>query len=274
MKTLSQIINYALPALYFFVVIVYYQIFKFQKRDLEKYTVPLLLVLLFFDGFSIVSRIIALNLMPLSTIFDAFSLLSFCVIFVYLIIETTIKNKSTGLFLVSFAFVFKTIAAFHFKWNAKSSAILSDPTFAVHASLTICGYTALTISAIYAVLYMVQEHNMKKKKFDVVSLQLPPLAYLESMSIRSVTIGILVIGIGLGLGHIQAYKMFGKLWLPDPKIIISDLIFIFYFSGYIINKFLKLNSKWMARFSLLGYIILLASAISVVTISNSFHNFY
>lgn len=274
MKIFSQSLNYILPVCYLYVIYIYYRIFKNQQRELEGRTVYLLLLLLILHCLSIVFRIMALKMMPLGTIFDAFSFLSFSIVVVYFFIELTIRNKSTGLFILSFAFFFETVAIFHYKWGVQHNEILSHPIFAIHAGMTIMGYTSLSLSAIYALLYIIQDKNMKRKKFSNLAMQLPPVTYLENMSIRSVFIGIMIMGIGLTLGHLQAHYMFGKYWFSDPKVIVTDLIFIFYLVGYITVHIFKLRGRWMAWLSLAGFIILLASAISVVTISHSFHNFY
>ena len=274
MKQTGQIFNYLLPLLYLAAITVYYLIFFHKKKELERHTTPILVFLIVFHGISIILRLLALQMLPLTTIFDSFSFLAFSMVIVYLLIELSIKNKSTGIFVLTFAFIFKTISAFHFKWHVETKAILANPTYAVHAATTLVGYTALSLSAIYAILYLVQNRKMKKKEFDLLSMQLPPLTYLESMSIRSVSIGIIIMGVGILLGHFQALRVLGRFWLGDPKIIITDLIFGFYFFGYLISQSFKLRGRWMAVISLTGYTFLLSSAITLVIISKSFHIFY
>lgn len=274
MKTISQILNYLLPLLYLCSVILYTFVFLNKKKELERLTTHVLVFLIFFHGLSIVFRLVALQMMPLTTIFDSFSFLAFSLLLVYLVIELTIKNKSTGVFVLTLAFLFKTISTFHFKWHVETNEILSNPTFAIHAAMTIMGYTALSLSAIYAILYLIQHRKMKQKKFDLLSMQLPPLTYLERMSIRSVFIGILLMGAGILLGHLQALNVMGKFWLNDPKIVITDLIFLIYLIGYIISQMFELRGRWMALISIAGYTFLLGSAISLVLSSKSFHTFY
>lgn len=274
MKLISQIVNYLLPLLYLGVMAVYYLIFFHKRKDLENRTAAILIFLIVFHSISIFFRLIALKMLPLTTIFDSFSFLAFSMMTVYLLIELSMKNKSTGIFVLTLAFIFKTISSFHFTWHIEKNELLAKPTYAVHAALTVIGYTALSLSAIYAILYLLQHHKMKTKKFDILSMQLPPLILLERMSIRSVSIGILFLGLGILLGHLQARMVLGTFWLNDPKVIITDLILAFYFFGYLISRTLKLRGRWMAVISLAGYVFLLASVISLVFIADSFHIFY
>lgn len=274
MREISQVLNYMLPLLYVGAMAIYYVIFFHKKKELERYTIPTLIFLIVFHGISIIFRLVALRMMPLTTIFDSFSFLAFALLTVYLVIELGLKNKSTGIFVLTLAFIFKTISAFHFKWHIEKNEILSNPTFAVHAAMTVIGYTALSLSAIYAILYLIQHHKMKRKKFDLLSMQLPPLTYLERMSIRSVSIGIVLMGVGILLGHLQALMMLGNFWMADPKIIITDLIFFFYLLGYLSSHAFHWRGRWMAMISLAGYAFLMASAITLVLTSQSFHVFY
>jgi ABC-type transport system involved in cytochrome c biogenesis permease subunit len=81
-------------------------------------------------------------------------------------------------------------------------------------------------------------------------------------------------GTGLFLGHIQANTVFGAYWVNDPKIIITDIIWIFYFAGYLLARILKWRGKWMAILSLSGFTILLLAAILVMMMTETFHKFY
>jgi ABC-type uncharacterized transport system permease subunit len=88
------------------------------------------------------------------------------------------------------------------------------------------GYTALSLAAIYALMYIIQNNNLKKRKLGNLFSQLPALTYLEKMSMRSVVTGIVLLGIGLLLGHLQAMELIGEFWPKDMKVIISDAVWL------------------------------------------------
>ncbi len=274
MELLSKIISYILPVFYLAVVYVYYRIFFGKQKSFNAITIPLLIALLLVHALEIIIRLIGLNAMPLSTAFDALSFLAFSILFVYLVIEWTTKNKASGLFIMSFAFLSEVISSFNYSWKIETNELLTNTNFALHASLTIMGYTALSLSAIYALLYIIQNKNMKKRRFGIIYDQLPALSYLELMSIRSVVIGIILMGTGLLLGHIQAKTVFGAYWVNDAKIIITDIIWLFYLAGYVLANILKWRGRWMAILSLSGFLILLIAAILVMITTESFHKFY
>ncbi|MBD3226103.1 MAG: hypothetical protein GF313_15350 [Caldithrix sp.] len=274
MRSISFVLNYLLPVAYLAVVVVYYRIFFHKQKELEQKTTIILSSLLVVHFFEISIRHLALNTIPLSNAFDSLSFLGFSILVVYLIIELTIKNKGTGLFILSFAFVTIFISAFNHQWQKETNALLSSPTFAIHASLTLIGYTALALSAIFAVLYIMQNRNMKSRRFGIIYDQLPAINYLERMSIRSVAIGIILLGVGILLGHWQAAKILDSYWPLDVKVIVSDIIWVVYLITYIFARLLKWRGRWMAYLAVSGFILLVAGSLAVVLLSESFHKFY
>jgi ABC-type uncharacterized transport system permease subunit len=274
MKLTSEILTLILPVLYLIVIYVYYRIFFGKERNLSRYTVPLLLTLILVHTLEIIIRLIGLKAMLFSTAFDALSFLAFSILIVYIIIERTTKSQASGLFILSFAFLAEVISSFNHTWKMETNELLSDPNFVIHASLTVMGYTALSLSAIYALLYIIQNQNMKKRRFGVIYDQLPPIDHLELMSIHSVAVGIVLMGSGIILGHIQANAVFGAYWMNDAKIIITDIIWLLYGIGYILARVFRWRGRMMAYLSLAGFILLLIAAVMVVLTTESFHKFY
>jgi ABC-type uncharacterized transport system permease subunit len=212
--------------------------------------------------------------MPLSSVHDAASFLAFSILLVYMIIEISLKNQASGLFILSFAFILELVSTYYLTWEKETNELLTNPYFAVHASLSVMGYTALSLSAIYAMMYAVQNNNLKKKKMGLLYRQLPPLTFLEKMSIRSVVIGIILLGIGILHGHIQANRVLGTYWPMDPKVILSDAIWGFYFIGYIVSRIMKWRGRWMANLALSGFLVLLIVSGMVMFLMDSFHRFF
>ncbi len=274
MKALSYGLNYILPVMYLVVVVIYFYIFFRKRKDLESKTSYVLLGLILLHALEISIRHVAIRAMPLSTAFDALSFLGFSILLVYFIIELSVKNRSTGLFILSFAFITVLISSFNHQWKMETNPLLNTPAFAFHASLTLVGHTALALSAIYALLYIMQNRNMKYRRFGVIYEQLPALTHLEMMSIRSVAIGIILLGAGIVLGHIQANKLLGSFWLMDPKVIISDIIWLIYAVSYVLARVLKWRGRFMAYLAVTGFLILLSGSLITILLAESFHKFY
>jgi ABC-type uncharacterized transport system permease subunit len=251
----------------------YYTIFAGKKKAWTYKTTLFIGILLIIHGFEIGLRHAVLKTIPFSTVHDALSFLAFSIMFVYMILELRLKNRGSGIFIVFFAFIIELIASFNLTWEAETNALLSSPTFALHAGFSVMGYTAMSISALYAGMYIIQNHNLKKRNLGKLFTQLPALSYLEKMSIQSAFMGIVLLGFGLLLGHIQAEALMGEFWPNDVKVVATDILWILYLSGYIVAQFLRLNGRRMAYLSIAGYLILVVGGFLIVYLTESFHEF-
>ena len=273
MKAFSQTLSYILPLLYLGVVYLYYGIFFGKRKSLESKTTPILTALLCAHAVEIATRLLALRAMPLSTVFDGLSFLSFAILFIYILIESSFKNKSSGFFVLLFAFLVKLLSSFSYNWERETNALLSSPTFTIHAFLTLTGCTAIALSALYALMYVIQHRNMKKHRFGVIYRQMPPLDYLERMSIRAVALGVMTLGLGIVLGHVETALVFGSSWISDPKVIITDAIWILYSISYVMARLFRWRGRRMAYLSLSGFLVLMTSGVLVYVVSGTFHKF-
>lgn len=275
MKTLSQILSYLLPVLYLVVIYIYFIIYKGRNKNLASKSTWFLAALLLIHATEIAVRHITLKAIPLSTAHDALSFLAFSILFVYMIIELSLKNRGSGLFILPFAFILELSSTFNMNWQPETNPLLKNPLFAIHASISIMGYTALALSAIYALMYIIQNRNIKKHNLGNLFNQLPALTYLEKMSVRSVLIGIILLGVGILQGHIQADKLIGAFWPNDLKVIISDSVWLVYVIVYILSRRMKWRGVWMAYFSIAGFLFLILGGWTLVLyLSESFHEFY
>jgi ABC-type uncharacterized transport system permease subunit len=136
------------------------------------------------------------------------------------------------------------------------------------------GYTALALSAIYALMYILQNRNIKKRKLGKLFLQLPAITYLEKMSVRAVFIGIVLLGIGILQGHWVANDVMGSFWQNDIKVIVIDTIWIIYVIGYLLSRMMKWRGIYMAYFSIFGFLVLILGGTFVIYLLESFHSFY
>lgn len=275
MKELSQIISYSLPLLYLLVIYIYYLIFSGKNKSLVNKTTPILLILIICHIIEMVTRNIALSTMPLSTTHDAYAFIAFSILLVYMISELGLNNRGAGLFILSFSLVLELLSAINMSWQPETNELLTNKTFAIHASLSITGYTALSLAAIYALMYIIQNNNLKKRNLGKLFMQLPALTYLEKMSMRSVVTGIILLGIGLFLGHYQALvnPQIGVFFPNDMKVIVSDAVWILYFGGLIVTNIKKWRGEKMAYMSLYGFIILIVGGGIIIYMSESFHKF-
>ena len=273
MKPMSQMLSLLLPFFYLMTVIYYSYIFFRRNKKYESKSTQILIILIVIHLSHIILRGVSLAAIPLATKLDALSVLAIAIVILNLITELSLKTKSTGIFAISLSFLIQTISSIFYSWEIQQNPWLMNSLFAVHVILTIFGYAAICISALYALFYIMLNHNIKYHRLGLIYDRLPPLKLLEIMSIRSVQIGILTLGLGIFLGHLHAGNTLGTYWPIDAKVIFSNVIWFGYFTGYIIAQLYKWRGKWMAYISIIGFALLILANISILFIENTFHNF-
>ena len=273
MKTISQIFSFILPVIYLLVVFLNAYIFFGRNKKLENRVPIMVFLLIVIHAIHIILRGLAIETIPLVTKLDALSLLAFAIVVLILIIELTSKNKTTIFFAVLLSFIIQTTSSIYYSWNLTPHPLLENPLYALHVVLAILGYSAISISALYALLYIMLNHNIKYHRLGTIYEKLPPLRNLERLSIRSIQIGIITLGLGILVGHLQAKQMLGTYWPMDPKVIYNNIIWFAYFLGLIIAQIYKWRGKWMAYLAMLGFGILIFTNIMIIFIKNTFHQF-
>jgi ABC-type uncharacterized transport system permease subunit len=273
MKSISQYLSLFLPFLYLITVIYYSYIFFGRNKKFESNSTKILIILIVIHLSHIILRGVSLSVIPLTTKLDALSVLAVAIVILNLITELSLKTKSTGFFALSLSFLIQSICSIFYSWELLQNPWLMNSLFAAHVILTIFGYAAICISALYALFYIMLNHNIKHHRIGLIYDRLPPLKLLEIMSIRSVQISILTLGLGIFLGHLHAGAALDTYWPVDAKVIFSNVIWFGYFTGYIIAQFYKWRGKWMAYLSMIGFALLILVNISILFIENTFHNF-
>src|SRR6185369_16595988 len=124
-------------------------------------TRPLLFTVASLHAVYLCLRTVLYEHVPLASIFEVMTIVAFAVVIVYLYVELRSRTHKTGMFLISFSFVFQTISSAFISSTGDFPPILRSPLFAIHTGSAVLGYTAFAVSAIYGVLYLLLYHDLK-----------------------------------------------------------------------------------------------------------------
>lgn len=273
MQYMINSLNVLLPLLYGSVFTLYI-LFFFQKSDLLKkyaslgllFTIVVHILYLAFQG-------IQYNQFPISTVFSSLSMLGLDIALIYYIIEKRLKEGRTGIFFLGIVFLLQLIASMFNTGIPEPNEILSNPMFGIHTTSTIFGISALAIAALYSLMYLMLAKDIKKHRFGVIYNGLPSLEIMETMARVATGFGLILLGIGIFLGHLWAYKVIGYFIWPDPKIIISDIAWFAYLIGWIFVHFRKVRGIRMSFISVIGFLIFFITLTMANFLQTTFHNF-
>jgi len=270
-----------LPLLYLVSWGAYFWLFQTDHPTARRLCTRFALTTVFLHLTAITIRSFALGRLPMASTLEFLSALALATLATYLVIEWRLKAKNTGVLVVGLAFIFEFFGDSLTMAVPDPSPLLSDPGFAGHVILVLVSYTALSLSFIYAVLYLLLSRQLMNRQFGLLFRRLPALETLERMSIGAVKIAVPALLGSLCLGHLWMYRLAENLpadlaaelspW--DAKIMVSWVIFLAYLLGLIGNRFLGWRGRRMNVMAVVAFSVTLTAMGAVQHFFPSFHKF-
>ncbi len=139
---------------------------------------------------------------------------------------------------------------------------LRHPTLTLHVVSAVLGVGLFAIAFGAAVMYLLQEREVKGKRFGALFSRLPPLDSLDRMVQRLVRAGFVVYTVQFVAGTITAAAVWKSAWSWDPQQVVSLVVWMLY--GVMVQL---RHSGWHGRryavLTLLGFVLVLGSMVSI-----------
>jgi HemX protein len=99
----------------------------------------------------------------------------------------------------------------------------------LHAALMALSYGAFGLSSVAAIMYLVQERNLKHHKLQAIFSMMPPIQRLEAAVGSLLLAGFALLTVGLGVGWAGLVRLDNpEAYRGDPKIVWSALVWLVY----------------------------------------------
>lgn len=281
MLVLISLFKVLLPLLYLVVWGLYMWLFYTDHPAARRLCSRVAAVTVLIHLGALVVRGLDLGRLPMDNNLEFFSALALATMATYLVIEFRLQAKNTGFLVTGVAFVFEFTADAFIISNAPVNPLLKDPGFAGHAVLVLFSYTALSLSFIFALLYLLLSRQLMNRHFGLMFRRLPSLETLERMSVGAVKLSVPLMLGALILGHLWMYDLADRLppeqaaalspW--DPKVLISWVIFLGYTIGLFGYRFLGWRGRRMNIMAVIAFVVTFSAMGVVHHFFPSFHKF-
>ncbi len=273
MTSLLNVVNVTVPILY--AVLLYWygvHFFKLKKRS-ERVISWLLPVTVVLHLFLLVIRGIVHQHFPIVNLFEGASFLAFGIIISYFYIEKRLKIKTTGVFVVVLVFALQVVSSALANKHAAIPAIFEDRSFALHTASAMLSYSALFVSALFSLMYLLLFYNIKNAQFGTIYSRLPSLEELSEMNTKAATLGFLLLSVAIFLGILYWKQVQPGASHFDPKVTTTYVTWMIY--GILIfgKKIGHWTGKSLAYLSMIGFLVILLSVVLVNLFATSFHQF-
>ena len=281
MLALTSLFKVLLPLVYLVVWGLYMWLFYTDNPIARRLCTRAAVAAVFLHLTAMVVRGIALQRLPMGNNLEFFSALALATMATYLVIELRMGAKNTGFLVTGVAFIFEFTADAFIVNAAPTNPLLRDPGFAGHAVLVLFSYTALSLSFIYALLYLMQSRQLMRRKYGLMFRRLPSLETLERMSVGAVKMAVPLMLAALVLGHLWMYNLADRLppetaaaLSPyDPKVLISWAVFLVYTLGLLGHQFLGWRGRRMNILAVIAFVVTFSAMGLVHHFFPSFHKF-
>ncbi|NOZ13606.1 MAG: cytochrome c biogenesis protein CcsA [Acidobacteria bacterium] len=182
------------------------------------------LMLMFFLAFQGVQY----HSQPVTTPFLSYNFLALLIYLLYFLFEFRFKIPLLGTFLVPVGFFFNIVSLFSRNVQAAQMKMVSPFLLGIHTGFLMLGEALFILAFASSVMYLIQEKNLKSKRFNQLYSRLPSLGKLEEMAGLGVSAGFPLITTGLLIGFFWAAKVWGPGWYLDPKVVWSTVMWVIY----------------------------------------------
>jgi ABC-type uncharacterized transport system permease subunit len=138
------------------------------------------------------------------------------------------RAVSLGVFVLPLVFLLTLAPAIGPDFGTFFSPRLRNGWVFAHVALVLAAYSALILSFLASLLYLLQEQRLKSKSAGRSSRWLPPLETTDQISYRMLLLGFPCMTLGLVTGSLLAEASIGPSYFSDPKVILSFGMWLLY----------------------------------------------
>lgn len=136
---------------------------------------------------------------------------------------------------------------------------LSSAWLWVHIALALVGIAAFVLNFAGALMYLLQERQLKSKRAGRVYRRLPPLETLDRLTVATLTAGFPFLTVGLLLGVLSARHAWGSVVTFDPLALFSVVMWVIYAAILVGRVMGHWRGRRAAYFSIAGFCVLLVT---------------
>jgi ABC-type transport system involved in cytochrome c biogenesis permease subunit len=135
--------------------------------------------------------------------------------------------------------------------------IVRLPALKVHIGAVSAGVAIFAIAFGVAVMYLLQEREVKGKHFGALFSRLPSLDALDRLTQRLVRAGFVVFTVGLVFGSLVAKKAWGTFWTWDAQLVFSLAVWVLY-GAMVQLRHAGIHGRRYAVLTLAGFALIVA----------------
>ncbi len=185
--------------------------------------------------------------LPIISTQEVFALLAWAIAVYYLILRRTHRRADVlGLFVLPIIALFVLVALVSTGFTLLPEGledVLRMPALPLHIGFMMLAYAGFLLAFLAALMYLLQERELKRKRFGAIYRYFPSLSACEAIGHRSLLFGFLMLTLGIGMGIILLHRSDPIFWRGDPIIVLAFVTWLF----YLVVVHYRLAAGWRGR---------------------------
>ena len=178
---------------------------------------------------ALVKRGFSLERCPVNNLYEAMTFVAWTISAGYVVIGLMPRLRFLGAFTSPVLFAMGIFALMPGLDVHGPKPEFTNGLVSLHAAMILLAYGAFGIGSVSAVMYLVQERDLKLHKLRAVVSLMPPIHRLDMVTGKLIIAGFLLLTGGLLAGGIYLRQTLGVFYKSDPKIIWSLFVWVAYF---------------------------------------------
>jgi cytochrome c-type biogenesis protein CcsB len=221
---------------------------------------------------ALIQQTLAAGYLPVATFGNSLLVFAWALVAVFLLLNWRYPIKVLGALVAPLAALLVSGALILPQGQGAVSPLLQGFWLTVHITLTLLGYASLALAFLGGIFYLVQERQIKAKKFGFFYRRLPSLSQLDTLNYWCLTIGFPLLTGGIISGSLYAQHIMGRFFSWDPKEILTLLAWLIY--AVLLHE--RLTVGWRGRraawLAICGFLVLAVTFVASLWLTG-YHSF-
>jgi cytochrome c-type biogenesis protein CcsB len=243
--------------IYMFSCACYFGYLFFQKASLQRIAAGLMMAGFALHTLSLVACGIQAGNFPVNNLHETLSVTAWAIAAVFLALFFKYNLKILGIYAAPLITLTMVTAYQMPKPVAENPQLFKSWWLAAHIITIFLGNAAFALACGLGMLYLLQEHAIKRKTRGFFFSRLPSLDLLDTTGYACIVVGFSMISIGLITGVVYAKAVWGRFWAWDPKEVWSVITWLLYAALLHARLTVGWRGKRAAIISIIGFAVLL-----------------
>jgi HemX protein len=200
-------------------------------------------------------------------------LVAWAIVLVWHVLESFTKIKAVGLYVMPVVLVLLTVALVEYNPPVGLGPALRSDIVIVHVSVMLVAIGCLYVAGGAAIIYLIEETLLHRRKTGGVLGRLPSLAALDRLIYHATLLGLPFLTMGMAAGVIRAETFKVPGWPTDPMVLLSAAawaVYLVLIAGRVRGEWSGRAVSWLA---VAGLLLLLVIRFAAVPYLSGFHTY-